>query len=85
MLGDYEKFITQYFGYDKVLPMNTGVEAVETAIKLSPSMGIWKKGIEENKAKIVVCAKFSWTNKYSNIIQQRPIIVHKIWPIYARV
>ena len=34
LLGEYEKFITQYFGYDKVLPMNTGVEAVETAIKL---------------------------------------------------
>jgi ornithine--oxo-acid transaminase len=56
-LGEYEKFITEYFGYDKVLPMNTGVEAVETAIKLARRWGYTQKGIEENKAKIVVCAQ----------------------------
>ncbi|MFM9911394.1 MAG: ornithine--oxo-acid transaminase [Chitinophagaceae bacterium] len=56
LLGEYAQFITQYFGYDKVLPMNTGVEAVETAIKLSRRWGYTKKGIEENKAKIIVCA-----------------------------
>ena len=56
LLGEYAKFITQYFGYDKVLPMNTGVEAVETAIKLARRWGYMKKGIEENKAKIIVCA-----------------------------
>ncbi len=56
LLGEYAQFITQYFGYDKVLPMNTGVEAVETAIKLSRRWGYIKKGIEENKAKIIVCA-----------------------------
>lgn len=56
-LGEYEKFITAYFGYDKVLPMNTGVEAVETAIKLARRWGYMHKGIPENKAKIIVCAQ----------------------------
>jgi ornithine--oxo-acid transaminase len=55
-LGEYERYITTYFGYDKVLPMNTGVEAVETAIKLARRWGYIHKGIPENKAKIVVCA-----------------------------
>ena len=54
-LGDYEKFITAYFGYDKVLPMNTGVEAVETAMKLSRKWAYQVKGIAENRAKIIVC------------------------------
>jgi ornithine--oxo-acid transaminase len=57
LLGDYAQFITQYFGYDKVLPMNTGVEAVETAIKLARRWGYERKGIEENKAIIVVCSQ----------------------------
>lgn len=52
-LGNYEKYITQYFGYDKVLPMNTGVEAVETAVKLARRWGYSVKGIAENQAKIV--------------------------------
>jgi ornithine--oxo-acid transaminase len=55
-LGEFEKYITGYFGYDKVLPMNTGVEAVETAIKLCRRWAYEKKGIETNKAKIIVCA-----------------------------
>ncbi len=55
LLGDYTKFITQYFGYDKVMPMNTGVEAVETAIKLCRKWAYEVKGIEENKAVIIVC------------------------------
>jgi ornithine--oxo-acid transaminase len=55
-LGEYEKFLTEYFGYDKVLPMNTGVEAVETAIKLTRRWGYMVKGIAENNAKIIVCA-----------------------------
>jgi ornithine--oxo-acid transaminase len=54
-LGQFEKFITEYFGYDKVLPMNTGAEAVETAIKIARKWGYEKKGIHSNKAKIVVC------------------------------
>lgn len=52
-LGEYEKFITNFFGYDKVLPMNTGVEAVETAVKLARRWGYSVKGIPENQAKIV--------------------------------
>lgn len=56
LLGEYAEFITRYFGYDKVLPMNTGVEAVETAIKLCRRWGYEVKGIEQNQAKIIVCA-----------------------------
>lgn len=55
ILGEYEKYITTLFGYDKVLPMNTGVEAVETAIKLARRWGYVVKRVEENKAKIIVC------------------------------
>ncbi|MDT8412806.1 MAG: ornithine--oxo-acid transaminase [Vicingaceae bacterium] len=54
-LGLYEKYVTEFFGFDKVLPMNTGAEAVETAIKLCRKWGYEKKGIAENKAKIIVC------------------------------
>jgi ornithine--oxo-acid transaminase len=54
LLGQYEKYITAYFGYDKVLPMNTGVEAVETALKLARRWGYDVKGIPENAAKIIV-------------------------------
>ena len=55
VLGEYEEFITKYFGYNKVLPMNTGVEAVETALKLARRWGYIKKGIPENEAIVVVC------------------------------
>ncbi len=55
-LGEYAEFITKYFGYEKVLPMNTGVEAVETAIKLCRKWAYEVKGIAENKARIIVCA-----------------------------
>lgn len=55
-LGEFAQYVTNYFGYDKVLPMNTGAEAVETAIKLARRWGYQVKGIEENKAKIIVCA-----------------------------
>ena len=54
-LGVYEKFITEFFGYDKVLPMNSGAEADETALKLCRKWAYLKKGIEDNKAKIIVC------------------------------
>lgn len=57
LLGEYEKFITGYFGYDKVLPMNTGVEAVETALKLSRKWGYEVKGIAEDQVKIIVCSQ----------------------------
>ena len=54
-LGEYEKYITDYFGFDKVLPMNTGAEAVETAIKLCRKWSYQKKGLDPEKAKIIVC------------------------------
>lgn len=54
-LGPYEKYVTDFFGFDKVLPMNTGAEAVETAIKLCRKWAYEKKGIAENEAKIIVC------------------------------
>ena len=55
ILGKYEKYVTDYFGFDKVLPMNTGAEAVETAIKLCRKYAYEKKGIAENEAQIIVC------------------------------
>ncbi len=55
VLGTYEKYITEYFGYDKVLPMNTGAEGDETALKLCRKWAYLKKGIPENQAKIIVC------------------------------
>lgn len=54
-LGPYEKYVTDFFGFEKVLPMNTGAEAVETAIKLCRKWAYEKKGIAENEAKIIVC------------------------------
>ncbi|WP_394369927.1 ornithine--oxo-acid transaminase [Lutimonas saemankumensis] len=54
-LGVYEEFMSHYFGFDKILPMNTGAEAVETAIKLCRKFAYEKKGIPENDAKIIVC------------------------------
>ena len=54
-LGEYEEYIAKYFGYDKVLPMNTGAEGVETALKLCRKWAYLKKGVPENLAKIVVC------------------------------
>lgn len=59
-LGEFEKFITNYFGYDKVLPMNTGVEGGETAIKLARRWGYVRKGIPENKAKIIFAEGNFW-------------------------
>ncbi|MFC3197472.1 ornithine--oxo-acid transaminase [Parapedobacter deserti] len=53
LLGEYAGYVTTYFGYDKVLPMNSGVEAVETALKLARRWGYDKKGIPENQAKII--------------------------------
>ena len=54
-LGEFEQYITKLFGYDKVLPMNTGAEGVETALKLCRKWAYKKKGIAENKAKIIAC------------------------------
>ena len=60
VLGEYEKYITEYFNYDKVLPMNTGVEGGETANKLARKWGYMKKGIKENNAKIVFAHGNFW-------------------------
>ena len=54
-LGHYEEYVTKYFGFDKVLPMNTGAEAVETALKLCRKWAYEVKGIPENQAQIIVC------------------------------
>ena len=59
-LGTYEKFITEYFGYEKVLPMNTGVEGGETAVKLARKWGYNVKGIAENQAKVVFVEGNFW-------------------------
>jgi ornithine--oxo-acid transaminase len=56
-LGKYEQFITEYFGYDKVLPMNTGAEAVETAIKIARKWAYDVKGVPSNCAKIITCSE----------------------------
>jgi len=60
LLGEYEKYITAYFGYDKVLPMNTGVEGGETAIKLARRWGYAVKGIPENQAKVIFAEGNFW-------------------------
>ena len=60
VLGKFEKYITEYFRYDKVLPMNTGVEGGETANKLARKWGYLKKGIKENKAKIIFANGNFW-------------------------
>jgi ornithine--oxo-acid transaminase len=54
-LGVYEKYVTNYFGFDKVLPMNTGAEAVETALKICRKWAYEKKGVAEKQAQIIVC------------------------------
>ncbi len=55
VLGAYEKYATEYFGFDKLLPMNTGAEAVETAIKVARKWAYEKKGVKETEAEIIVC------------------------------
>ncbi len=57
LLGTFAEYITRYFGYDKVLPMNTGAEAVETAVKLCRKWAYKVKGIDEDKAVIIVCSQ----------------------------
>lgn len=66
-LGEYEKYITAYFGYHKVLPMNTGVEAGETAVKLARRWGYRVKGIAENQAKILFVEGNFWGRTLSAI------------------
>lgn len=60
LLGEYSQYITQYFGYDKVLPMNTGVEGGETAIKLARRWAYTQKGVPENQAKVIFAEGNFW-------------------------
>jgi ornithine--oxo-acid transaminase len=59
-LGEYSKFVTEFFGYDRVLPMNTGVEGGETAIKLARRWGYHVKGIPSNKARVLFANQNFW-------------------------
>ena len=67
MLGPYEKYVTEYFNYDKVLPINSGVEAVETAIKLCRKWAYDKKGVESNKA-VIIFAKDNFHGRTVGVI-----------------
>ncbi len=67
ILGEYEKFVTEYFGFDRVLPMNTGVEGGETAVKLARRWGYRVKGIAENQAKIIFVEGNFWGRTMSAI------------------
>jgi ornithine--oxo-acid transaminase len=67
VLGAFEKYITEYFGFDKVLPMNTGAEGVETALKIARKWGYEKKGVPEGSAKIIV-AENNFHGRTSTII-----------------
>ena len=80
-LGEYEQYITTLLGYDKLLPMNTGAEAVETAIKLARRWSYEIKGIEENKARIIVCAG-NFHGRTSTVISfsTDPSSYHKFGP-----
>src|SRR6186997_841806 len=60
VLGEYEKYITSYFGFDKVLPMNTGVEGGETAVKLARRWAYDVKGVKENQAKVIFARGNFW-------------------------
>lgn len=67
ILGEYEEYITRYFGYDKVLPMNTGVEGGETAVKLARRWAYVVKGVEENKARVIFARGNFWGRTMSAI------------------
>ncbi len=77
LLGEYAKYITQYFGYDKVLPMNTGVEGGETAIKLARRWAYDKKGVEENKAKIIFAEGNFWGRTLAAISSSTDVSSYK--------
>ena len=73
VLGQYEKYVTSLFGYDKVLPMNTGVEGGETANKLARKWGYQKKGIEQNKARIIFAKGNFWGRTHAISSSDDPI------------
>ncbi len=77
VLGEYAKFITGYFGYEKVLPMNSGVEAAETAVKLARRWGYVNKGIEENKAVILFAENNFWGRSLAAISSSSDPVSYK--------
>ena len=77
VLGEYEEYITKYFDYDKVLPMNTGVEGGETANKLARKWGYLIKGIEENKAKIIFANGNFWGRTLAAISSSNDPLLYK--------
>jgi len=77
VLGEYEEYITKYFNYDKVLPMNTGVEGGETANKLARKWGYLIKGIEENKAKIIFANGNFWGRTLAAISSSNDPLLYK--------
>jgi ornithine--oxo-acid transaminase len=77
VLGEYEEYVTKYFNYDKVLPMNTGVEGGETANKLARKWGYLIKGIEENKAKIIFANGNFWGRTLAAISSSNDPLLYK--------
>ncbi len=85
VLGIYEKYITRYFGYDKVLPMNTGVEGGETAVKLARKWAYTVKGIPKYKAKIIFAAGNFWGRTLAAISSSTdPECKRRFWTLHAR-
>ena len=86
MLGEFEEYITSYFGYDKVLPMNSGAEGDETALKLCRKWAYEKKGIPENEAKIIVCeGNFHGTDHHHYFHVDRSRFLQRIWTLYTGI
>jgi ornithine--oxo-acid transaminase len=82
-LGPYERFVTDYFGYDRMLPMNTGVEAGETALKLCRKWGYQKKGIPENKAKIIFAQGNFWGRTLAAVSSSTDPVTYKEFGPYT--
>ena len=86
MLGEYEKYVTETFGFDKVLPMNTGAEAVETALKVCRKWAYEVKGIPENQATIIVCdGNFHGRTTTIVSFSNDPDATKEFWTIHTRV
>ena len=83
VLGEYEKYVTNLFGYDKILPMNTGVEGGETAIKLCRKWAYKVKGIQENKAIILFAENNFWGRTLAAVSSSTDPILRRFWSLYA--
>ena len=82
---EYEKFMHSYFGYDKVLPMNTGAEGVETALKLARRWGVVKKGIANDKVKIICCEGNFHGRTVTVITMSRSFFLNTFFPLALSV